>query len=60
MNQESRKTRIGGRIRILPPETRGDLWHGSSHEDSWEQTRRLVEWQRPFGEHIAEAVEVAS
>ncbi len=60
MNPESRKTRIGGRTRILPPETRGDLWHGSSHVDSWEQTRALIEWQRPFGERIAEAVEVAS
>jgi len=51
---ESRKTYVGGRIRILPPETRGDLWHGSSHEDSWEQTRRLVVWQRVFGEHITD------
>jgi hypothetical protein len=56
MNMESRKVRIGGRTRILPPETRGDLWHGSSHEDSWEQTRQLVEWQRVFGEQIAEPV----
>ena len=60
MNPEARKVRIGGRIRVLPPEARGDLWHGSSHVDSWEQTRRLVEWQREFGEHIAEAVEVTS
>ena len=59
MNAEARKVRVGGRIRILPPEARGDLWHGSSHEDSWEQTRRLIEWQRGHGEYIAES-EVAS
>ena len=59
MNAEARKVRTGGRTRILPPEARGDLWHGSSHEDSWEQTRRLIKWQRVFGEYIAES-EVAS
>jgi hypothetical protein len=41
-DREARKVRTADGLRILPPAEHGEIWHGSSHEDSWEQTRALI------------------
>jgi hypothetical protein len=42
VEREARKVPTKDGFLILPPEQHGDIWHGSSHVDSWEQTRALI------------------